>query len=51
MTNFTELNAKELSNTNGGFIITGAMVVAAAGATAAGVGAGYAIGKVIKHFC
>ena len=51
MTNFTELNAVELSNTDGGFVITGSLIVAAAGATAAGVGAGYAIGKVIKHFC
>ena len=51
MTNFTELNARELSNTNGGFVITGSLIVAAATAIGAGVATGYAAGKVIKHFC
>jgi len=51
MTNFTELNARELSNTNGGFVITGSLIVAAVGTVAAGVATGYAAGKVIKHFC
>jgi len=50
MTNFTELNAKELSNTNGGFVITGAMIVLGLEAIGAGVATGYAAGKIIKHF-
>lgn len=42
---FVELSANELEDVNGGFIVTGSMIVA--GATL--IGMGYAAGSWLKH--
>lgn len=48
MANFVELNEKELMASDGGFVITGSMIVAGVGCIAAGVAVGYAVGTVLE---
>lgn len=42
---FVELSVNELEDVNGGFVITGSMVVAGVGL----IGAGFAAGSWLKH--
>lgn len=42
---FTELSVNECEEVNGGFVITGSMIVAGVGL----IGAGYAAGSWLKH--
>ena len=44
------LNSEDMMEIEGGFIVTGSMVVAGLGCLGVGVATGYAVGKIIKHF-
>ncbi|MFB1052267.1 Blp family class II bacteriocin [Paraliobacillus sp. JSM ZJ581] len=48
--NFQDINKDELTAIDGGFVITGSMVVAGVGCIAGGVATGYAIGTIIKKW-
>ena len=48
MQQFKEMSADELMVTEGGIIVTGAMVATAIGCAAGGVAIGYAIGTIIE---